>query len=111
MLQQLVEGFLLHRESEGRSSKTLDWHRGSLGLFARWIRESCLPEDPEERDPHLFAAILFTCENAIRKEAKGLLLTPCERTPRRFARSVGGLPQRSSHQERLLNASPARRRS
>lgn len=39
MLNDYIEGFLLHRESEGRSPKTLTGHQLALRLFATWLLE------------------------------------------------------------------------
>jgi site-specific recombinase XerD len=48
LLSQLVETYVLHLESEGRSSKTLDWHRSCLRKFSLWLTESGTSENPDD---------------------------------------------------------------
>jgi len=48
-----VNGFLLHRESEGRSPRTLEWHRGALRVFTSWLRENGHDENPTTWDSTL----------------------------------------------------------
>ncbi len=58
MLDECIEGFLLHRESEGRSDKTLRWHRGSLRLFSAWLHANDLPTNPQAWDATLIRRYL-----------------------------------------------------
>lgn len=44
----LVEMFCVHLESEGRSPKTIEWYRASLGKFAAWLGSSDHPQNPED---------------------------------------------------------------
>lgn len=58
MLDELIEAFLLHRESEGKSAKTLKWHKGNLRLFSNWIKENSFGEDPNQWDATLIRRYL-----------------------------------------------------
>ncbi|MDP9365888.1 MAG: tyrosine-type recombinase/integrase [Chloroflexota bacterium] len=54
MVETYVEAFLLARQAEGVTPKTLEWHGGALRLFLAWLREHDAPEDPERWDAALF---------------------------------------------------------
>lgn len=47
MLPALVETYCVHMEAEGRSAKTIAWHRASLGKFLAYLRDANHPENPE----------------------------------------------------------------
>lgn len=74
MLNDLIEGFLLHREAEGRSPKTLEYHRTALGLFASWVDAHDLPTDPEAWDATLIRRYLVHLRE--RPAARGARLSP-----------------------------------
>ena len=57
-LQFLIDGFLLDREAERRSPKTLRHHRLSLSLFADWVAEQGLSPDPSHWRSHEVRAYL-----------------------------------------------------
>ena len=84
MVDRYVEGFLLHRESEGRSSKTLAWHDASLRLFTAWLRDEEHPFDPVEWTPTLIRKYFVHLRE--RKAKSGNLLSPT--SVRTYASSV-----------------------
>lgn len=49
-MDKYLQGFLLHRESEGRSRKTIAWHDASLRLFTDWIQAHA-SSDPSDWTP------------------------------------------------------------
>lgn len=74
MLDRLIDGFLLDRESEGRTAKTLEYHRTSLGLFAAWLAQEQLPTDPTAWDAALIRRYLVYLRT--RPSARGKPLSP-----------------------------------
>lgn len=56
--QFLIDGFLLAREAEGRTAKTLRHHRLSLSLFSKWATAVDLAPDPSDWQPHDIRAYL-----------------------------------------------------
>ncbi len=104
MLDQYIEGFLLHRESEGRTDKTLRWHRGCLGLFARWLQANGLSTDPNEWDTTLIRRYLVHLRE--RTSAHDKPLSPL--TIRKYASSIRAFC-RWLHEEEITDKNPTER--
>ncbi len=96
VLDQYIEGFLLHRESEGRSDKTLRWHRGSLSLFSVWLHANDLPTNPQQWDATLIRRYLVHLRE--RSSARHKPLSP--QTIRNYASSIRAFC-RWLHQEEI----------
>lgn len=62
MIESLVQAYGTHLKAEGRSPATVRWHRGALGLFARWLRDHGHPADPEAWTPVLLRAYLVALQ-------------------------------------------------
>ncbi len=104
MLDQYIEGFLLHRESEGRTDKTLRWHRGCLGLFARWLQDNALPTNPNSWDATLIRRYLVYLRQ--RTTAQDKPLSPL--TVRNYASSIRAFC-RWMEEEEITAKNPAER--
>ncbi len=70
----LVSAYLTHLRAEGKSPKTVDWHRHCLTQFARWMEAHGHPADPEQWTPALIRAYLAHLGS--RPKADGHPLTP-----------------------------------
>jgi site-specific recombinase XerD len=68
-LQFLIDGFLLDREAEGRSPKTIRHHRLSLSLFSSWVADKGLSPDPSDWRAHEVRSYLAHLQE--RPSAKG----------------------------------------
>jgi site-specific recombinase XerD len=104
VLDHYVEGFLLHRESEGHSDKTLRWHRGSLRLFAVWLRDHELPQEPTLWDATLIRRYFVFLRD--RTSERGTPLSP--QTIRTYASSIRAFC-RWLHEEEITKRNVAER--
>jgi site-specific recombinase XerD len=55
----LVAQYLIAARADGRSSKTLAWHRAYLKQFDTWRNEHGVPDDPELRTPSVLRAYVI----------------------------------------------------
>jgi len=52
-LSLVIESFLLTKQAEGCTKKTIQWHESSLNTFSRWIIKEKHPQNPDEWDATL----------------------------------------------------------
>jgi site-specific recombinase XerD len=78
MVDRYVDDFLLAREAEGASPKTLEWHGGALRLFLAWLRDHGHPEDLDAWDAALFRRYVVFLQNrpTMRGGKRGATLSP-----------------------------------
>ena len=55
----LVGHYLIAARADGRSPKTIDWHRASLKQFTGWREEHGVPDDPESWAPAVLRAYVI----------------------------------------------------
>ena len=70
-LQNLVQGFKLSCQTEGKSSKTIEWYTCFLQRFLQFIHMNHYPVEVNEIDKtHIRAFVLYLQQQAIRRLAQ-----------------------------------------
>lgn len=72
MLSALIDTYAVHLEAEGKSPKTTDWHRASLGKFGRWLAEAGHPENPTEWTPAVIRAYFVALRHMTTRDGRPL---------------------------------------
>ncbi len=72
MLDTLVTTYRVHLEAEGKSPKTIEWHRYSLAKFAAWLHDAGHPENPAEWTPAMIRSYLVALRGMPTRSGKPL---------------------------------------
>ena len=75
MLPSLVETYCIHLEAEGRTAKTITWHRTSLGKFSRWLADTNQREHPDQWTAHTMRAYLVALKHSTKPDGETLAAT------------------------------------
>ena len=73
-IASLVDAYLVHLAAEGKSPKTVRWHRDCLSPFARWAEAAGHPADPDAWSPTVIREYLVHLRQ--RPKADGAPLSP-----------------------------------
>ena len=71
---RLIRSYAIHLEAEGRSPKTLAWHRYNLGKFAAWLTDQGLADSVDDWDHNVVKA--FLVHEKHRPSKRGGTLSP-----------------------------------
>ncbi|MEA2584929.1 MAG: integrase/recombinase XerD [Thermomicrobiales bacterium] len=75
MLPSLIDTYCVHLEAEGRSPKTIAWHRASLEKYSAWLREAGNSESPTDWTAHTIRAYFVALKKMTKADGQPLTAT------------------------------------